>query len=225
ARPVRRNASVHAARSNCRYTLSKAVRSPPFNRAMVSGSTCCWKLECASTTQGCTRKGKGRSLLFPSPEGRGEGRAGVPRLAPVRKKGGRVGRVCRGRGKRSFRPFSFVRLSAVSANCPRTLFPTSRFLQTSELADEIRLAPLASHLLQQGRGRIGETLRQEREKHEHSRHIRPGPRHREEAGDLRRHRPGGADPAGLAGARRTAAVLGGVIGECLAPADRDGGTW
>jgi hypothetical protein len=55
-------------------------------------------------------------------------------------------------------------LSALSANCPRTLSPFVHFLQVTESMNEIRPARLASHLLDRWRGRIGETLRQGTEK-------------------------------------------------------------
>jgi hypothetical protein len=59
---------------------------------------------------------------------------------------------------------SVAALSALSANCPRTPFPTASFLQIAEFKDEMRSARLASHLLNRWRGRIGETLRQGTEK-------------------------------------------------------------
>src|SRR5690348_13381003 len=51
-------------------------------------------------------------------------------------------------------------LSAMSANCPRTLLPTRRFLQPLESKAEFSRRRLASHLLNRWRGRIGETVRQ-----------------------------------------------------------------
>src|SRR6185437_13667189 len=133
-RPVRRNASVHAARSNCRYTVSNAVRSPRFRRATVSGSTCCWKLDCASTPQGCTRTPKGRSLLLPLPSGEGGAKRRVrvrdmsnplcgpePSPAPAGHPLPRgEGKPCRSPRERSC-PHSLFPLLSGYPLCPRTV--------------------------------------------------------------------------------------------------------